>query len=115
MSNYEIYIIVHVKDPSRSNLAAVMDQDTSWLCLLAHVGWDPASVTGLEFIHILLTATGPPGGPYASPPSVVHPGLPDLDHIVGIPIKYTHNNGLCDTTEVPLPLADPRVNLEYDF
>jgi hypothetical protein len=21
-----------------------------------------------------------------------HPGLLDLDHVVGIPIKYTHNN-----------------------
>ncbi|KAK1647957.1 hypothetical protein QYE76_065762 [Lolium multiflorum] len=25
-------------------------------------------------------------------PSVGHPGLPDLGHVVDIPIKYTHNN-----------------------
>jgi hypothetical protein len=24
------------------------------------------------------------------PPSVGHPGLPDVDHVVGIPMKYTH-------------------------
>jgi hypothetical protein len=35
---------------------------------------------------------GHPVGHRPQPPSVGHPDLPDLDHVVGIPMKYTQNN-----------------------
>ncbi|KAK1649217.1 hypothetical protein QYE76_067022 [Lolium multiflorum] len=51
-------------------------------------------VPGLDFILLDHRQLGRPMGPMPPSPSVGHPGLPDLGHVVDIPIKYTHNTDL---------------------
>jgi hypothetical protein len=90
MPNYRIYIAVHVKNPPRSSLSFLgwtssifLYRGSVWMRLL-FLGW----TSSIFYQQQLDRSVGhkPP------PPSVGHPGLPDLDHIVGIHIKYTHNN-----------------------
>ena len=89
----EYYIVVHVKDPPSINV--VLDPDTLW------ASTDPAFFVGrLRSGSLLLGWTSSimiysnwaTDGPHATSPPVGHPGLPDLGHVVDIPIKYTHNS-----------------------
>jgi hypothetical protein len=46
---------------------------------------------GLDFIHLDLQQLGCPMVHTPPSPSMGHPGLPDLGHVVDTPIKFTHN------------------------
>ena len=49
-------------------------------------------VPGLDIFHLDQQQLGRPMGHMPSPPSVGHPGLPESDHVDGIPMKYIHNS-----------------------
>jgi hypothetical protein len=46
----------------------------------------------LDIFHLDQQQLGRPVGHMPSPPSVGHPGLPESDHVNGIPMNYIHNS-----------------------
>jgi hypothetical protein len=84
---------VHVKDPPslirRTGSRYFMGlYGSGYLCRSVEIR---PLFPGLNFIHLDLQQLGRLMGHMPSSPSVGHPGLPDLCHVVDIPIKYTHN------------------------
>ena len=105
MPHYGIYIAVHVKDPPTSNMSSWIwtPYGPSWIRLLDRsveirlmfLGW-----TSSIFYQQQL---GRPVDHMPPPPSVSHPGLPDLDNVVGIPMKYTHNSSPRSSSRFNIP------------
>ena len=98
------YIAVYVKDPPMPNLSSWI-RLPSWAFTDLTPGIDlqgsgylsrPVGirllVPGLDIFHLDQQQLGRSVGHMPSPPSVGHPGLPESDHVDGIPMKYIHNS-----------------------